>query len=491
MSTINSAWAAALEDAAPVAEFDIDVNEAPQIDTDEDGAPLEAVDAEGEPTFDAVETEMVEDEAEVEEADAVAEKLEDTAVQLESAAIAIENRIASKGGMTQGELEFMMIGLEGRIKNTRSLFPSTESFSHSRLSASAEAMDSIKKGAAALWKALRDAITAVMNKLRKWFGTVIRGAVKLKTRANGVKTAAARMPDTPVESKITLNRVQSFLGSGGKIATDGKSALHQLRALELAVGNVLSSENTAGWSSYINSFSNVLNDLMKPEGAENFNEATAISKVTMLAGFSNAGYTTKNTEAKNSRYAGINAASSGDLPGGKRVFFMGLPGGNSPKNLEELKATYKNRGMRLDSAMAGATKPVATKEFATMTKDDIVKMAGLVENIATTIIDYQTSWTRRDKAVTDVQKAVDKAVKMVDAKKGDFAGDAKRQAVLGTLLRGISNEIKNAPKADAQFIQYTLSTSSDFLAYCTRSIAAYKPAKAKKDDKADKDTAAA
>ncbi len=98
MSTINSAWAAALEDAAPVAEFDIDVNEAPEIDTDEDGAPLEAVDAEGEPTFDAIETEMVEDEVEVEEADAVAEKLEDTAVQLESAAIAIENRIASKGG---------------------------------------------------------------------------------------------------------------------------------------------------------------------------------------------------------------------------------------------------------------------------------------------------------------------------------------------------------------------------------------------------------
>ena len=481
MSTLKNAWATALEDSAPVAEFDIDVNEAPEIDTDEDGAPLEAVDAEGEPSFDAIETDMVEDEAEVEEAEAVAEKLEDTAVQLESAAVAIENRIANQGGMTNGELEFLMIGLEGRVKNTRSLFPSTESFGHSRLAASNEALESVKKGIAFIWKALRDAITAVMNKLRQWFGTVIKGAVKLKTRANGVIAAANRLTGEPITPKISLNKVQVFVGSGGKIATDGKSALHQLRALQGAVETTVGGDNTASWVQYINSYSNVLKDAMKAVEGKEFNEAELIGKITNIPGYANAGYNSKNTEQMNSRFSGVNAQASAEMPGGKRVFYMGLPGGTTPTTVEAFNEASKNRGMRLDSASAAAkAKSPATTEFTAMNKADIVAMAGIVDSIAGIIVNYQTSWSRRDKSVSDVQKAVDQSVKLVDAKKGEYAGDAKRQQALGSVLRSLSNEIKAAPKADAQFIQYALSTSNDFLLYCTRSLAAYKPAKEKK-----------
>lgn len=476
---LNNAWAAALEDAAPIAEFDIDVNEAPEIDVDEDGAPLEAVDAEGEPTFEAIETEMVENAAEVEEAEEVAEKLEDTAVQLESAAVAIENRIAHHGGMTNGELEFMMMGLEGRVKNTKTLFPSTESFSHSRLSASNEALESVKKGLAFIWKTLRDAITAIMTKLRQWFGTVMRGAIKLKTRANGVKGTAARVTQNARLANISLNRVQSFMGAGGKIATDGPSALMQVNLLETAVSNILSDSNTASWVTYINSFSKVLEEIMKPvEGS--FDEVATIAKVTSIKGYATAGYNDSSAKDANSRYPGTNARYAGDLPGGKSVFYVGMPNGKKPTTFEEYHAASRNRGARLDTLTAQAPKVPQNSEFKTLSKENIVKIAGVVASIADTIIDYQSSWTRRDKAVTDVQKAIDKAVKLVDAKKGDYSGDAKRQQVLGTILRGLGNEIESAPRADVALIQYALSTSSDYLAYCTRSIAAYKPAKEKK-----------
>ena len=485
---INSAWAAALEDSAPVAEFDITVNPEPEIDYDEDGAPLEAVDADGEPTFDVVETEMVEDAAEVEEAEAVAEKLEDTAVQLESAAVAVEDRIHNHGGMTGGELHFMMIGLEGRIKNGRRLFPSNEAFSDSRLSASNEALESIRSGIQAIWKALRDAITAVLNKLRQWFGTTLRGAVKLKKRANGVIAAASRITQTAVnEKKITLNSVQSFVSSGGKVASTGDGAQTQLVSLTAVTKQVLSPKNVNNWNTYVNAYNSVLEDLMTvhDNNSGEFDEAAVISKVTSIKDWATAGYgKLGNTSETSDRFKGFNTTATGSLPGGKRVFMMTGPSAGTPTTLAAFNEAQAHRGVRVASITEGAKAPKKAQEFETLTISEIQDLAGRVNDIASIIVDYETSWNKRDKAIQTVQKAIDKAVKKVEAKKGDYAGSAKQQQVTGGVLRAIANELKAAPRNDATFIQYALTTSNDYLLYCTRSIAQYKEPKAKKGDKA-------
>lgn len=484
MSNILNSWAAALEDAAPVAEIDIDINEAPEIETDEDGAPLEAVDAYGEPTYEALETEMIEDEAEYDEAEETVEKLEETVVQLESAAVAVENRINSNGGMTSGELEFMMIGLEGRIKNTSKLFPSTESFSNSRMNASTEAMKSLKEGLEALWNALSNAIDAVIRKLREWFGTTKRAATKLKTRAIAIRKAGKDLEGkTAKEKEITLNRVHSFL-VGNKFAKTGAEAEKQMEVLAKSVKANLELRATKAWSEYVNKYAEVVDGLIKNAASNPKSEEAMIAEVTSIPGYNHGGYlyTEGMTEAGN-RFGDVKARMRPPLPGGMSVFLQYVDSSNLPKTADEIDKAKGKRGL----VLATTTKESPKKEggntkFAVLTPMQIQDIAAMAQDMCESIIAFDAAWVSRDKGVAATQAKVKAAMKSVkkDAKGAD-ENSAKTAKVLGALLRSLSHDIKAAPGRDAKLIQYSLTTGSDFLGYCTRSISAYKEGKVPAD----------
>ena len=485
MSITNNDWAAALEDSAPVADIDIHVNEASDavdddVDLDSDGGMLEAVTASGEPSYDAVATEMVEDEAEVEEAEAVAEKLEDTAVQLESAAVAVEDRIAHDGGMTDSELHFMMIGLEGRVKNSRSLFPSTEAMTNNRLAASVEVLDRIKQGARAVWEALKNAINAILTKLRQWFGTTLRGAVKLKKRANAIQGAAnSAKGKTPTNDKINLNSVQAFMYGKKEMANSGALATQRMESLAKTCRSILSKGATNSWDGYISQYSAAVEELMVLHSGEGeFDEAAAIAKVTSVDGYASAGIKTPFSEDDNTKFEGFTSTRSESLPGANFIYTITGTDGGLPTTLDAFRSAQAHRGVQLVSD--GSDKDVSkTVQFTTMQPEEIISVAIQVEGVCDTIVEYETAWSRRDKTIGKVQSNIDKAVKKLDAKKGDYANQAKQQQVVGVLLRAIGSELKNAPKADAQIIQLSLKSCSAYLGYCTRSLAEYKAKKEK------------
>lgn len=497
MSNILNSWAAALEDAAPVAEIDIDINEAPEIETDEDGAPLEAVDAYGEPTYEALETEMVEDEAEYDEAEETVEKLEDTVVQLESAAVAVENRINSSGGMTSGELEFMMIGLEGRIKNTSKLFPSTESFSNSRMNASTEAMKSLKEGLAALWEALSNAIDAVIRKLREWFGTTKRAATKLKTRAAAIEKAGKELEGkAPKEKEITLNRAHSFFIGGNKFAKTGAEAVKQMDVLYKAIETTLDLKATRAWSTYVNTYAEVVDGLMKNALSDPKSEEEMVKAVTSIPGYYNGGYVHDIEGMKataGNRFSDIDSLSTPPLPGGMSIFLQHTGADSIPKTADEIDKAKGKRGLLLATTTKESPKKEgANNKFAVLTPAHIQDIAAKVDDMCQYITSYDTAWVARDKGVAATQAKVKAAMKAIKqgAKDADDTNYSKTAKVIGALLRSLSHDIKTAPGRDAKIIQYSLTTGSDFLGYCTRSIAAYKDGKvpADKESKDEKPT---
>lgn len=488
MSRFNNAWAAALEDSAPVAEIDIDINEAPEIDVDEDGAPLDGTDSYGEPTYEVLETEMVEDESEFEEADDVVENLDETVAQLESAAVAVENRIANQGGMTNGELEFMMLGLEGRIKNTKSLFPSTESFSRSKLDASNEAKKSLKEGIEWLWKTLCDAIDAVLRKLREWFGTTRKAAAKLQTRAEAVAKEGAKLKGkTAKEKKITLNAVHSFLVGGNKFATTGAEAEKQMKVLDSAVSNTFNLGATKAWSEYINAYSLAVDDIIKNGASSAMSEADMIGKVTSIKNYNGAGYTyNQSMSSAGERFSDISAAVFAPLPGNMSVFLQFTGADDTPTTAEAFEKIKSKRGLVVAPTTMTKSTDKKSPDFDVLSPDNIEGIAGLVIETCKSIASYDAAWGSRDKAVSATQAKVTAAIKALNANKGEDEDEAKRSQVIGVLLRGLTHDIKAAPARDTKLIQYALSTSKDYLQYCTRSIGAYKEGKVPAD-KASKD----
>ena len=488
MSQFNNAWAAALEDSAPVAEIDIDINEAPEIDTDEDGAPLDGTDAYGEPTYEVLETEMVEGEADYEEADDTVENLDETVAQLESATVAVENRIANNGGMTNGELEFLMIGLEGRVKNTKSLFPSTESFSHSKLSASQEAKKSLKEGLAYVWKTLCDAIDAVLRKLREWFGSTKRAAAKLKVRAEAVKKAGGDLKGkTAKEKKITLNAAHSFLTGGNKFASTGAEAYKQVGVLQSAVSDVFNLRATKAWGEYVSNYSNAVDDIIKNGASSGLSEADMIKKVTEVPNYTHGGYLyTAAMSDAGDRFPGISARKLESLPGNMTVFLQYIANDKHPTTAEAFESAKGKRGIVLASTTAAKPTGAKSPEFEVLSSSQIVEISTVVIEICDVIAAYDSAWGSRDKAVSATQAKVTAAIKTLNSNKGEGEDEAKRSKVIGVLLRGLTHDIKAAPARDAKLIQYALTTSKDYLQYCTRSIAAYKEGKVPAD-KASKD----
>lgn len=477
--TIDTAsWAAALEDAgvaAPVAEFDITVNS--ETNVDEDGAPLEAIDNNGEPTLDALETDMAEDEAAVEEADDVVEKLEDTAVQLESMAMAIENRIEYHGGMTDGELQFMMIGLEGRINNPSSLFPSVESFSSgSRLAASNEALDSIKKGLKWIWEKLRAAISAVMDQLRKWFGTTQRAALKLKKRANAIMGSANGINGNPREKQIEFGKVRSFFISGKGVANTQADAVQYINNLTGVMKRLLNSGTRDKWGKYvestINEFTKAINTMKSDTDGSTVDLFDLLDNVLDVPLYDSMGYDVTNFGWGKSSADGVNTWESDELPGGYHMFISSVSATPETLNAEKLQNLITTRRIVLVDHKLKAPSEV---KFEVLDSTGMRTIATAVESIADIIIGYQTSWQRRDKIVDSVKKNIDKTINELSKIKND--GRDMRKAMYNSaiqkFLRGFSSELKASPKFDAKLISYAIGTSNDYLLYCTRSMSMY------------------
>ena len=489
MSYLGRKWGFAIESSgagevldAPTAEFNIEVNP----DVDETGAPLEAVDAEGNPTIDVVQTEIVEDQAEIEETADQVEKLEDTAEVLEHYAAAIEHRIRTNGGLTAGEYEFLMIGLESRVKNAGELMPSVESVGRGRLAASREALDSIKEGIRKVWETIKRAIQSLYRKVKGWFVKTFDGAEMLRKRAEGVQKRNDKI-NGGVDDKSPIE-----LGKGdgaklmdkdgkpcfnGTVLISGLNSLNSLATLYIKRYTEDMDDVVDASAKMIQSMVDQAKDVVKNHDAST--SEFSVFKFDVSNTTAKANYNTSNqfsgkvpaehhsdTELK---YGSIN---ENNLFGGKTIVAVtGLKKGD-PSSLEDWKKLCAKQRVQLKPFYLkhkefndGGSKVLTLKEISSAC-DVIIEICGI-------ITDYRKQWYNRERLIDRVQKDIDSAVREVESDLNDAKVNGVVSKVI-TAIKSVGTRMTNEINDQVAIISYLLSTCKAALVYCTRSQSRYK-----------------
>lgn len=483
MSYLGRKWGFAIESSgagevldAPTAEFNIEVNP----DVDETGAPLEAVDAEGNPTIDVVQTEIVEDQADIEETADQVEKLEDTAEVLEHYAAAIEHRIQTNGGLTAGEYEFLMIGLESRVKNAGHLMPSVESVSRGRLAASREALDSIKEGIRKVWETIKRAIQSLYRKVKGWFIKTFDGAKMLAVRAEGVKKKNDKISGG-IEDTSGLE-----LGSGdgaklmdkdGKPCADGRALLTGLGQLKYLV-----TEYVKHYSDDCDEYFNKLSTSITAAT----NKAKGMTIEVFITSFQTlneqykknplgkaAGGKTPTKDHMTDPELDYGTIPNNDLMGGKTVIIIsGLKNKSniSSLTLEQMKKDLESQRVMIKPFYA-KHKEYTDGTSKVMVLSEISSACDLIITICNMITDYRKQWLNRERLVDQINRDIDSAVKDVDSEEYDKLGVASG---LKQVIRGVGKLVTNQINDQVALIGYVLSTCKAALSYCTRSQSRHK-----------------
>lgn len=491
------AWNAAIEEIvndAPVANIDIDINEAADIDVDEDGAPLEAVDANGEPTLDVVETELAEQQIEVEEVDETVENLNDTATVLENYSLAIESRIDYDGGMTPGELQMMLIGLRGkRLANPDRLMPSGESMSYNRFQASVEALDSLKKGIKKIWYAIKDAIKALMTKVREWANFAFSGSNKLLKRANAVRRQINTLDKDikpPKDKKIEFGSIKSFFIEGKGVLKDGRKAADNIGKMGAVIENITAAQKT--WYDFVEECKRAIEYVVKKKKEKKKSDSSSspinddLPKLPAPSAEAKSNVPVMDEDINNRVKAIKNIVYSGfsrpedfyeDKNNTGKLVTEPLPGGVTlamdvykPGEQFLVNSLFeKYRGPRIDDKKDG---PKRTDEVTLMvlTLDEMRLILDRVIEIMQFMVAQENSYSRVDKVVNDYMRYVDGIVQKADVEGKDLTDVTK-------LLRGFSSFIKEAPKHQIAIFKWVITVCSDYTNYCTRSLSYYKKPK--------------
>lgn len=481
-------WAAAIEDGtsgsmigdAPTAEFNIDVNP-----VDETGTPLEAVDAAGEPTLDVVNQEVDEAGDEVEEAEEVVENLEETQEVLEAFQSIIESRIAHNNGLTQGEYEIMQVSLRrlnmGKKRvDVTSLFPSSEAFGYSRLSASNEAMQEIKDGLAKIWKAIKDAIMAVVNKVKEWWIKVFDQSSRMGKRADGIVKEAKKRDtaiDSDKDSTISVGVTNKLIDRTGKVPTDNATFVAWSDYLNTVTDTMLKTLPKKT-KPRIDRLKNDLEKILNHSGAgaqgNLVGDITEDGVYDNLKGFSESGgdfEKAANPDIDN-RF-NIKYRITKDLPGN----MVGVFTIATPKVGVEFNASTKNDQAKKEKfAVLKANGKLADvdkeQDFNALSIDSIIKIAENVATICDMVKNYELDFRNRNKLVDDIKNQIDRYVNKVENKhKSD-----ESTTVLETkkaFMNYVATTMKREATQGQEWVKYCMTTCNALLTYCARSLTLY------------------
>lgn len=486
-SSRRGGWGPALEDAtgaaevindgAPVAAFEINVSE-----TDEDGAPLEAVDASGEPTVDVTLPETEDALDEVEDAEEVVDKLEETSEVLENYATAIESRIRENGGLTPSEWELVQIGLSSRIKNIRALTPSKESFGYSRLSASTEALDSIKEGIKNVWEAIKKAIMGVINRVRKWWAGALSDAARLGKRAKGIRENARKKSSSLKgdDNFVKLN-AKNMVGENGKpLETKYYVAAAQLYS---SIASSYLIDNAGDVTDIVDKMETdaktYIDDIKNKKTGATVEEALRkivsihASKQNVSPGAHGTLTVSNSDEARH----GISYVKKTikDLPGNKQlVFYEDVKLANSGEITTSSISTYYRMkdAIEFEQQETKAREIDSDIEFKILNGNEIDSICNYVEDTCNDIVKYKQNFERRERVVDKYVKRMDTLTKDI-GRDEDFKKNSTLSSFVSAYVRGSSDYAKNSLSRDAKLITELLSKSRDLLAYAQRSSAMY------------------
>ena len=211
-------------------EINIELN----IESDEDGVPLDTTAAPEAQILDAQE-----DETELDDTAGAQEELEEAHEALEALAISIESYKAT-GGLTQqiAEEKYQQLDLITRKWGSlRSSCPSVESFGleSSQLDATISlentVIDAIKK----FWQTIVDTVSKWANDFRAWVTKILNVGTRLKKRAEAMKKQAGEMKQDNPGKEISGGTASAVFVSTGTLAQSAQN-LHKLATIGLSRG---------------------------------------------------------------------------------------------------------------------------------------------------------------------------------------------------------------------------------------------------------------
>lgn len=472
MSNYGS-WAVAIEDNDPDTYTGGTNHLSPPVDVDEDGAVLEGVDMNGDPTFEVVDTEISLAKQEVVASEKQYDELNQTKNQLDSVLDVVNQRVEDNEGLSDGELEFMKIGLEGRLKNVNTLFPSIESRSVSNMSAATEAQFTLREGLEYLWEKLVALYENVVAKIAKWLDTVLLGVDKLKKRARAIEERAEAYNDkTPTEPTFTMTLPKYFrydVKEGAETNTV-EDAINCISKLSESTNRLFSEQTTHTWVRYVKDYGSKLEKFIESHDVEMFKNGQAVKTLTSIPNYEYAGYNVGWMSLEATAYPDYNTMSSDIMPGGMKMYVIGTNKKGVVETTADLKRDASFRGIRFEHIENRNGDRTREVKLTTLAAKDIRDLSSSVANMLEKIDKSRADWGRQNKEITTIQKDITRKLKEV---KNIDGADNDRTEFLKVAMQGLIDELKQAPKTDVSYIEYAIARSEDILRYCTRSMAMY------------------
>ena len=384
-------------------EINIELN----IESDEDGVPVDTTEAPEAQILDAQET-----ESELDDTAEAQEELEEAHEALEALAISIES-YKSTGGLTAqiAEEKYQQLDLiTRRWGSLRTSCPSVESFGmeSSQLGATISLENTVVEAIKKFWQTIVDTVNGWIANFRTWVAKTFNAGARLKKRATKLKESVSSMGEGV--TKEAEGRV-----AAGVYMTKG-TVVQGVTALKAVVDNAL----TKGVSEYTTfAHSNQAGTIKAAEASGDKHGDIDVSGIARLITV----YGTGAGKISGSK-AGQVFNTSAPLPGGK-VFGIASPDSTGAKFSTDQGGLAKAKSWV--SAIEGKVLTNASNETLKkakvkyLTKTEVATVIDTVVAIATTCEGFKNKFVEREKVgkeITEFAKKQSSAVKEAEGKNG-------------------------------------------------------------------------
>lgn len=447
-------------------EINIELN----IESDEDGVPVDTTEAP-----EAQILEVQEEEAEIDDTAEAQEELEEAHEALENLLISVEH-YRLNGGMSPqiAEEKYKQLDLiTGKWGSLRDSGPSVESFGleSSQLSATISLENKITETIKKFWQTIVDTVTRLVTQFREWVTKTFNAGTRLKKRAEKIKKMVSDMKSDPSSKDASGSTASGVYMTKGSVKEGAENLLLTVNA---ALTKSVDAYKTFAASN------------------ETGTVAAAAASETKEGEFDMSGITRIMSVYTAVTYGGGSVA--GSVPGQTLTVGKPLPGGRV-FGVTDMKTSVK---FRSDIEGVGLAKKwinkIEGKVVTSVSKETLKKakvkylssadataVCDSVIAIATTIENFKNKFAEREKVGKEI---TDFAKKQTTAAKD---ADGKNVALVKANIQIAQTLWSRLSQIDKSVLGAGLTISNSLLNFVSSSISAGKGEEKKDDDKKEDD----
>ena len=499
------------------AALESDVPDSPVLgadDLDESGAPVDASNTVEAAAIDAAEVEQ----PVIEETNEELETLDDSAESLE-AYLDFIKEAKQNGGMDKNTAKAVKIGLDNALRplgtNSADFLgmskASLESFdTNRRLNQTVSLENSITEALKSVWEAIKRGLNKLISYVRDWWLKNFDVAIRIKKRAEKIKSKANETNGSAKENKIDVPNIKQLHIS--KKAPTSAQIISSIEKCTNGFTKISSKRVTDGYGEFLDKVVDAVESGAeefgtkgKAEGEANGkkgkkgakspktqkvvdavdNTADETKEAAAASGATNAGIPDHATRFSNLGDLSNEVTRSEEICGGKAVFgfydqgYTDFENGSSSadkgepfENVEALEEAGKFISKIFLSVMDYTAKKV---EVDSSVSGSTLKLSE-VESICTVIISSMEEISRYKQNYAKYETYVKRSIQKLDAQvtKSSKTEDQNVAKATRILAKGASSMIKFGTRTINSFMSYLIVTSRAALGYCTSSLAQYK-----------------